>query len=97
MLTYLGVKCQNVYSLASTSLAKNNIHVFTDKGNMARCQQLLDLEGHHMDAHYYQFPICLKLFHNKKSGVRGSPETSNSTRKKGQPETKAVGTVKKQT
>lgn len=35
---------------------------------MARYQQMLNLKGPHMDVHYYQFSVCLKLFHNKKGG-----------------------------
>lgn len=26
------------------------------------------IEGHHMDFHYYQFLVCMKLFHNNKCG-----------------------------
>lgn len=51
-MTYLGVKCHDVYSLVSNGSAKSNIHIFIDKINMARCQQMLNLEGHHMDVHY---------------------------------------------
>lgn len=58
----------NVYSLVSSGMAKNNIHIFTDKANMARCQQM-NLEDYYMDAHYHQLPVCLRLFHNKKLGL----------------------------
>lgn len=36
---------------------------------MARYQQMLSLEDHHMSVHYYQFSMHLTLFHNKKLGV----------------------------
>lgn len=57
---------------------------------------MLNLEGHHMDVHYYQFSICLKLFRNKKGGEE-SLAISNFDKEKIQPETKAVGTIKNQT
>lgn len=51
MLTYLGGKCHNVYSLVSNGWAKNNTHIFIDKANTARFQQILNLKGHGMDVH----------------------------------------------
>lgn len=51
MLTYLQGKCHNVYSLVSNGWAKNNTHIFIDKANTARCQQILNLKGHGMDVH----------------------------------------------
>ena len=65
-------------------MAKNNIRVFIHKTNTARCQQM-KLESYHTDVQYYQLPVYLKLFYNKKLGlglgvvVGGSLESSNST------------------
>jgi len=45
------IKCHNVYSLVSNGWAKNNTHVFTDKANTTRCQQIPNLEDHDKDVH----------------------------------------------
>ena len=85
MLTYLGIKHHNVYSLVSNGWAKNNTHIFTDKANTTRCQQILNLEDHDMDVHsisnFLYVWNCLIIKKSWRRVLR-CPESSNSTREK---------------
>lgn len=74
MLTYLGIKYHDVYSLASNDSPKTNIYRCSKYGKMSTNTE--SRGSSYMDVHYSQFSACLKLFRNK----RGRLKSANFTK-----------------
>lgn len=69
MLTYLGIKYHDVYSLVLSDSAKNNIYRCSKYGKMSTNTE--SRESSNMDVHYNQFSVCLRCpFYKGKKGQK---------------------------